>query len=102
MLIFNTTFLVSDKVHGAWIKWVHEKHIPFMLDSGFFSLPQVAKIIANEEQEGTSFSVQFHVLNMDMLILWNNEYGAVFQESFSQMFGTEALFFTTVLELLEY
>ena len=49
MLIFNTTFLVSDKVHGAWLKWVHEQHIPFMLETAFFSKPQVAKILTNED-----------------------------------------------------
>ena len=49
MLIFNTTFLVSDKVHGVWLKWVHEQHIPFMLETTFFSKPQVAKILTNED-----------------------------------------------------
>lgn len=100
MLIFNTTFLVSDKVHGAWLKWINEKHIPYMLESQLFSQPQVAKVLTNEEQEGTSFSVQFHVQDMETLFEWNKKYGADFQTIFSQKFGSEALFFTTVLELL--
>jgi len=100
MLIFNTTFLVSDKVHGAWLKWVHEQYIPFMFESEFFSKPQVAKILTNDEQEGTSFSVQFHVQDMETLHIWNERYGADFQEQFSSQFGTEALFFTTILELI--
>ena len=50
MLIFNTTFLVSDKVHGPWLKWVREQHIPFMLESDLFSKPQVAKVLSVEEQ----------------------------------------------------
>ena len=100
MLIFNTTFLVSDKVHGAWLKWVHEQHIPFMLETAFFSKPQVAKILTNEDQEGTAFPVQFHVQDMETLHIWNGKYGAVFQEQFSAQFGSEALFFTTILELI--
>ena len=102
MLIFNTTFLVSDKAHGAWLKWVHEQHIPFMLESEFFSKPQVAKILTNDEQEGTSFSLQFHVQDMETLHIWNERYSAAFQEKFSSQFGTEALFFTTILELISY
>ena len=100
MLIFNTTYLVSDKVYGPWMKWIQEQHIPFMLESELFSLPQVAKVLTNEEQEGTSFSVQFHVQDMETLRLWNQKYGEHFKADFAKQFSTEALFFTTVLELI--
>lgn len=100
MFIFNTTYLVSDKVHGAWLKWVREQHIPFMLDSTYFSHPQVARVITSDKQDGTSFSVQFRVQDMQTLKLWNREYSSLFQENCSQQFGTEVIFFTTVLELV--
>ena len=100
MLIFNTTYLVSDKVLNNWLYWVREKHIPFMMESGYFSQPQVARVITGE-QEGTSFSVQFHVLDMPTLKLWNQQYNLLFQEKCSQEFGTEVIFFTTVLKLID-
>ena len=101
MLIFNTTYLVSDKAHGPWLKWVREQHIPFMLNSTYFSQPQVARVITSAEQDGTSFSVQFHVQDMHTLKLWNKEFSLLFQEKCSQQFGTEVIFFTTVLEVVE-
>lgn len=101
MLIFNTTYLVSDKAHGAWLKWVREQHIPFMLDSAYFTQPQVARVITSDKEEGTSFSVQFRISDMRTLKLWNREYSAAFQENFTKQFGTEVLFFTTVLEMIE-
>ena len=101
MLIFNTTFLVSDKAHDPWLKWVHEQHIPFMLESEMFSKPQVAKVLSNEEQDGTSYSVQFHISNMLMLENWHIQYAKVFERDFAEKFGTEVIFFATVLELVE-
>jgi hypothetical protein len=101
MLIFNITFLVSDKVHGSWLKWVREEHIPFMLNSTYFTQPQVARIITSDKEDGTSFSVQFHINDMRTLKKWNQEYSNVFQQNCSQNFGTEVLFFTTVLEIVE-
>lgn len=101
MLIFNTTFLVSDKVHGAWLKWVREQHIPFMLESEVFSKPQVARVITNDEQDGTSYSVQFHIRDMQTLESWNEQFGKIFQQNCTEKFGTEAIFFATVLELVE-
>ncbi|MDD5185416.1 MAG: DUF4286 family protein [Paludibacter sp.] len=102
MLIFNTTYLVSDNVHGAWHKWIKEQHIPFMLQFKPFSNPQVAKVITGQEQEGTSFSVQFHIRDMETLSIWNEKYGNAFQDNCSQQFGTEVVFFTTILELVNY
>jgi hypothetical protein len=101
MFIYNTTYLVSDKVHDTWLKWVREQHIPFMLDTKYLTQPQVARVITSDKQDGTSFSVQFHVRDMQTLKLWNKEYSVLFQENCSQQFGTEVIFFTTVLELVD-
>jgi len=101
MLIFNTTYLVSDKVHGSWLNWIHEQHIPFMLNSSYFSHPQVARVITSDKEDGTSFSVQFRVNDMHTLKLWNQKFSSIFQENCAQQFGTEVIFFTTVLELIE-
>jgi len=101
MLIYNTTFHVSDKAYNSWLKWVKDDHTPFMLDSGYFSKPQVARIVTGSKDEGFSFSVQFQVNDMKTLKLWHQEYSTRFQENCARNFGTEVLFFTTVLELIE-
>jgi len=101
MFIFNTTYLVSDEVHETWLDWVRNQHIPFMLDSTYFTHPQVARVITSDKQDGTSFSVQFHVNDMHTLKQWKNEYSDLFQENCSKQFGTEVIFFTTVLEIVE-
>jgi hypothetical protein len=101
MLIFNTTFLVSDKTLDLWLKWVQEQHIPFMLESKMFTKPQVAKVLSIEEQEGTSYSVQFHVSDMLTLENWHIQYAKVFERNFAEKFGNEVIFFATVLELVE-
>ena len=64
MLIFNTTYKVSTKENENWIIWIKEQHIPFMLASGNFAKPQITKIVGSEDDEGTSYSVQFHIADM--------------------------------------
>ena len=100
MIIFNTTYLVSDEALNAWLQWVREEHIPFMLQFKPFSHPQVAKVITSEEQDGSSFSVQFHVPDMETLELWKEKYGFAFQENCARKFGTGAICFSTLLEIV--
>lgn len=102
MLIFNTTYLVRDKVYGIWYKWLYEVHIPMMLDSGFFDSPQVAKIISTESEEATSsYSVQFRIADMASLKNWNNIHGESFANHATKHFGEDVLFFSTIMEIME-
>ncbi|MDR0371636.1 MAG: DUF4286 family protein [Prevotellaceae bacterium] len=100
MLLFNTTYLVSDKVHGCWLKWVTEEHIPFMLKTGAFSQPQVAKVLAGDKQEGTPFAVTFCIYDLPTLEIWKEQYEDMFKKSCFEKFHTEVFSFTTVLELI--
>ena len=100
MFIFNTTFLVSDKAHGAWIKWIKEEYIPFVLKSELLTQPQVTKILSAEEQDGTSFSVQFHAADAASLEMWRKQYENECQMNCFKTFGTEALSFSTVMEVI--
>ena len=100
MFIFNTTFLVSDSVHGAWIKWVRENHIPFVLKSELLTQPQVTKILSAEEQDGTSFSVQFHAADATALETWRMQYENECQMNCFKTFGAEVLSFSTVMEVI--
>ena len=101
MLIFNTTFVVTDRLYGPWLKWVKEEHIPFMLSSDMFSKPQVAKVYTQENQDGTSYSIQFHVADLLTLENWHIAHAKKFEQNFANKFGTEIVFFATILEILE-
>jgi len=101
MLIFNTTYKVASKVNENWISWTKESHIPFMLNSGNFTKAQITKIVGSEDEEGTSYSVQFHITDMNTLMMWHKNNASAFQNNCAATFGTDVSFFSTVLELID-
>ncbi|MBN2766473.1 MAG: DUF4286 family protein [Paludibacteraceae bacterium] len=101
MLIFNTTYLVPDKHYESWIKWLRKDCIPFMLQSEYLRHPQLAKVYAEEAQDGESYSVQFHVAGLEELEKWHLKYANEFQNMLRTKFGQEILFFATVLEIMD-
>lgn len=101
MLIFNTTYKVSSSITDSWIKWVQLNHIPFMLADNQFSRPQIAKIVGSEDEQGVSYSVQFHIADMPTLMLWHKQNATQFQQNFQKAFGNEVQFFSTVLEVVD-
>ncbi len=101
MLIFNTSYHISQNFYNEWFSWLRSEHIPFMLASGKFRSPQLAKIIQTDETDGSSYSLQFNIENMDELLQWHEENGQYFDTHCSRKFGSEVLFFSTVLEIAE-
>ncbi|MDD3078372.1 MAG: DUF4286 family protein [Paludibacter sp.] len=101
MLIFNTTYKVETDSYAQWLKWVNTFHIPFMLESGEFSKPQLAKVIGSEDDGGSSFSLQFHIKDMDTLMNWHRNHVEDFQQKCAVEFGNKVIFFSTVLEIID-
>ncbi|MDD4489758.1 MAG: DUF4286 family protein [Paludibacter sp.] len=101
MLIYNITFLVSDPVADQWLKWIHDTHIPDMVASGYFTEPQLAKVLNDQGQDGTSYSVQYHVADRQELDAWRRKFGSTMKRNCASLFGEDVLLFTTVLELIK-
>lgn len=101
MLIFNTTYQISPGYYDEWVKWIKTEHIPYMLQSGKFTTPQLVKVMLHDETGGSSYSLQFKIGTLDELLMWQNEHGQAFESNCIKKFGTEVLFFSTVLEVVD-
>lgn len=98
MLIFNTTYHISPELYDEWYKWIIKEHIPFMLKTRVFTNPQLAKVLQTDETEGSSYSLQFLAASLEDVTDWHAAHGEIFDTHCSRKFGTEVLFFSTLLE----
>lgn len=99
MVIFNTTYAVSDQVYGSFIKWLKEIHLPRMINEDAFSSPVVSRIInAQPDQEGTSVSVQLKAPTLDYIAVWNEQKGDEYRAELKKLFDDDVLFFATFME----
>jgi len=101
MIIFNTTFHVEDDINDDYIRFMKEVYIPEAAQSGFMHQPRFARIHAQHEESGTSYSLQFMVKNMDTLNHWFSTQGQQLQTLLSSRFGNKAAGFVTLLEEIE-
>lgn len=101
MLIYNITYLVADRETETWLQWIKEKIIPEMLAAEIFAKPQIAKVLSNMDEGGSSYSVQFHCDSAYELDKWQQNNVGNLQEECTQMFGAEVLFFPTILKLID-
>ena len=98
MIIFNTTFHVEDEVCNDYIRFIKDVYIIKAANSGFLHEPRFARIHAQHEESGTSYSLQFKVKNVDTLNHWYATEGEALQKELTSLFGNKALGFVTLLE----
>jgi len=101
MIIYNTTFHVEDDICGDFIRFMKDTYISQAAGSGFLHEPRFARIHAQHEEGGSSFSLQFKVKNVDTLNHWHSTEGQKLQQVLTSRFGNGALGFVTLLEEIE-
>ncbi|WP_294738527.1 DUF4286 family protein [uncultured Flavobacterium sp.] len=101
MIIYNVTINIDDSVHDQWLKWIHEKHIPEMLQLGKFTEAKMVKVLVKEEMGGATYSIQYLTESKEMLERYYNEDAPKMREEGLKLFGDKMLAFRTELELLK-
>lgn len=98
MIIYNTTFHIEKEAHIACVDYLKKEYIPQAVSSGFLLKPRLRRVLQNEENEGESYAVQFHVKNVDTLNFWLKREGMALQQTLVTKFGPKVAGFTTLLE----
>ena len=101
MIIYNVTTHVEASIENEWIEYMREKHIPLMMATGKFREATFTRINPSESTEqGVSFSVQYLCPNKATLKSYLADDAVRIERELRQQFGSNALEFTTELELI--
>lgn len=101
MIIYNTTFHIEKEIVESCLTYLKEEYIPKAAESGFLHSPRLMRVMNTSEDEGVSFSVQFHVKNVDTLNYWLQKEGAMMHKALSNRFGQKLAGFSTLLEEID-
>lgn len=102
MIIYNTTFHIDNGILDEGVTYLKEVYLPRASASGFLQNPLLRRVLHNQDNEGVSFSVQFHVKNTDALNYWLENEGNILHQELVARFGRKIAGFTTLLEEIDW
>ena len=100
MLIYNTTYQVSDDVQQNFLIWIKECYIPQVLQFGYLSNPRLCRVLSHLD-EGFSYTVQWEVESSALLHQWHIKQGSVLNQELIKIFKDKVVGFPTLLEVIE-
>jgi len=100
MYIYNVTINIEESVHGQWLKWMKETHIPDMLATGKFSKAKMCKVLVEEEMGGLTYSVQYTTTDKATLERYYKEDADRLRQDITKLFAGKFVAFRTELEIV--
>lgn len=99
MIIYNVTVNIENDVHDEWLNWMKNEHIPDVMKTNCFIENKICKVLVEEEQ-GTTYSIQYTTTDMATLEKYQREYAPRLQKEHSDRFANKFVAFRTLLEVV--
>jgi hypothetical protein len=87
-------------MEGQWLEWIRE-HIPQVLGTGLFMDARLTRVLVEEQDGSSTFSIQYKAPNRAALDLYYEKYAPALQQEGLDKFGESVLSFRTELEMID-
>ena len=101
MYIYNITINIEKSIEEDWLRWMQEKHIPEMLNTGKFFEAKMCQVIVEEDQ-GVTYSVQYTTDSKETLEKYYQENAAQLREEGLVLFKEKFVAFRTELKVINH
>lgn len=98
MIIYNTTFHVEENVHDMFLFFIRDKFVPQAIGSGLLFDARLSHIYKQHDDNGSSYSLQFRVKDIETLNQWVTSTEQVIQAEIVKSFGHKVAGFVTLME----
>ena len=98
MIVYNTTFHIHKEILAECLACLKSHYIPQAAASGLLHNPYLRRILNSENEEGESYSVQFHTQDTASLNQWLQQDGRALQQELIDRYQEKIVGFSTLLE----
>jgi hypothetical protein len=98
MYLYNVTVGIDKDVEQQWLEWMKNEHIPDVLATTLFAGHRIYKVLHDNEDGTTSYSIQYFAESLENVVLYLEKFAPALIEKHQQKFGGKHVAFRTLLE----
>lgn len=98
MLLYNVTIGIDHDLESEWLRYMKEKHIPEVMQTGMFESYRMFKVLHDQHDGTISYSVQYFARTMDHIEQYLEVFAPALIEAHRQKFLNRHVAFRTLLE----
>lgn len=98
MLLYNITIGIDKEVEQEWLHWMKTQHIPEVMDTNLFLNFKMYKVLQEDDEGTTSYSVQYFAESLDQVNLYFEKFAPSLLEKLRLRFKDKHIAFMTLLD----
>lgn len=98
MIIYNVTVNIEKSIHDEWLHWMKTVHIPEVMSTGCFIESHIYKVLADDNENGTTYSIQYSCTSMKEYENYRDVFAPALQAAHTVKFKDKFVAFRTLLE----
>ena len=100
MIIYNVTVKVESDIAMAWLDWMQKEHVPDMIATGCFTHANILHLFESDDDEGVTYAIQYHALNLQSYQKYLDEYASVLRKKAQEKWGDHFIAFRSVMKII--
>ena len=100
MFIYNVTIKVSDSIHGPWLQWLKEVHVPEVLATNCFTNATIVRLLEIDDSEGPTYAVQYAAESKASYNLYIEKHAALLRKKSFDKWGNQFIAFRSLMEVV--
>ena len=101
MILFSLTVNIDNEIKDEWLEWMKQTFIPNLWLTGFFVEKRFLKLLNEEEGNGSTFSLQLTLENLEALQEFEHHHLNDYRKMLYGKYTGRLVDFYTVLEKVE-
>ncbi|MCC6725125.1 MAG: DUF4286 family protein [Saprospiraceae bacterium] len=102
MIIYNVTVKIDRSIHGDWVDWMRNVHIPEVMATGYFTKSTMLRLLEPPaDEEGITYAIQYNCNNIEALRRYQEEESPALQAKVAERYEGKYYAFRTILKVVE-
>ncbi|MCZ4693277.1 DUF4286 family protein [Ancylomarina euxinus] len=97
MIIYNTSYILNSAIEKDFCKWMNDKFIPLVKETGTFSQHYFCKVMVQQEDGSQTYSLQLFFKNKAQLDKYNEVFEPRCKAIFAAKYQTNILTFSSTM-----
>ncbi|MVM28756.1 DUF4286 family protein [Spirosoma sp. HMF4905] len=98
MILYNTTYSVSNEVANDWLRWMKRFFLPAAMATELPVSHRVLRLLTELDNGGTTFSIQLDFDTLDAYTTYQEIHADALRQRIQHRFGNQFVSFDTFLE----
>ncbi|QCR24173.1 DUF4286 family protein [Pontibacter sp. SGAir0037] len=100
MILYNLTINIDNSVAEDWLAWMKEVHIPEVMATGYFLKNQIARLLDEVDNGGTTYAVQYTCRNLEDLEEYQRDHATALHNKHTERYKDKFVLFMSLLEIV--